>query len=154
MSGRAAFALWPWIEVGASLHTQRYASDADLDLEFVGFDLSARWQGLVFRGEFVEARVDRESPFQKLEQNGWYAEVAYVFDWDRRFLPLLAIVTRRDHLDLDKSRNGADDQRTWSLGLNLRLYRGLRFKLEHQWTEEDGANLDNDAFLSQVVFEF
>lgn len=162
LSGRLAYVRWPNFEIGASYHTQRYASTADLDLRFFGVDVAARWAGWELRGEYLEAAVeqgfeDAGGIFRRaadLEQDGWYLQLAYSFLWDRALLPSLTLASRYDVLDRDASTTGDDDQRLWALGVNFELYPHYRLKLEHQWLAEDGEPRDDNAFLLQMVLDF
>jgi hypothetical protein len=153
-SGRVAGVVWPWAEVGASYHGQRYDAAGQLDLEFAGFDLSTRWNGFELRYEYVNAFLERPLPASRLDQSGWYAQLSYTFDWDREALPALSLVTRYDRVDLDRELRGSDDRSFWSLGLNLNLYRHFRFKTEYQFARERGARKDNNTFFQQFVVDF
>ena len=153
VSGRVSWAHWPWFEIGTSVHRQRYADDADLDLAFTGFDIAARYRGFELRAEYVDALIERLLAAD-LEQDGWYAELAYVFDWDRDFLPQLKLVGRLEEIDLDQSRTDNGDRRSWSLGINAQIYERLRIKGEYQRIREDGAPRDDDAFRFQMVLDF
>lgn len=154
-TGRVAYTRWPNLEVGASLHQQRYSSQEDLDLRFQGFDLATRWNGFELRAEWVEAEIEQGLGLPDREESGWYAQLQYVFDWDRTFLPSVTLVGRWNDLDLDRSVTDGRDRQTLSFGLNFEIYSHVRFKLEAQQTEDDGlVDGDDDAFLSQFVFEF
>ncbi len=156
ISGRVAVAFWPWIEIGSSYHTQRYSLDglSDLDLDFFGFDVSARWKGWEVRTEYVTAELDQTTPTPALEQDGWYAQLSYTLLFDRETLPGITFVTRFDSVDLDDSVVGNDDRDLISVGVNLLIYEHFRFKSEYQRSEEDGPNLDNDQFIAQFVIDF
>lgn len=160
-SGRGGFVVWPWVEVGASYHGQKYSDDGRLGLRFLGADLSARWRGLELRTEYVDARVDLDgsaggTPARAadLRQHGWYLQLGYAFGWEREFLNQLMLVGRYDSVDLDESISGPDDRRFWSIGGNLRVYDHFRVKLELRLARENGPRRDDDAFLSQAVFDF
>lgn len=162
VSGRAGVVLWPWLEAGASLHTQRYSTQRDLGLRFAGGDLSGRWRGFELRAEYVSARLERETsdpagrpqPAPDLDQSGWYTQLSYTFERDREPFRSLALVTRYDRIDLDEAARVDDDQRAWSLGGNLSIYRHFRMKLEYQRVRESGPVKKNDAYLGQIAFDF
>jgi hypothetical protein len=153
LTGRASLVLWPGLEAGASFHTQRYATAADLGLRFTGFDLSARRAGFELRAEHVRARVDRAAA-PALRQDGWYAQLDYTLVWDRELLPSLSLVARREGLDLDDAVRGSNDTRRTAFGLNAKVYEHFRAKLEFQRNGEDGPRKRDDAFLGQLVVDF
>lgn len=162
ISTRLAYAFWPKLEIGTSYHRQRYASDQDLDLTFFGLDFAGRFKGFELRAEYVDADVERGlvSPtgvltrLQDLRQDGWYAQLAYAFHFDREFLPELELVGRLDQLDLDGDVTGNDDRDAFSLGINALLYDHFRLKAEYQFVDEDGPGLENDAFRLQFVIDY
>ncbi len=162
LSGRLAVAANRNFEIGASYHGQRYSSDGDLDLTFLGFDLAGRWKGWEARAEYVEASLDTSENDgfggvvrgPDLEQDGWYTQVGYNFVWFRDLLPSLGLVGRYDRVDLDRSLRGADDQQYLSLGLNALIYDHFRAKVEYRFADEDGPRLDNDTLLTQFVIDF
>ncbi len=155
LSGRIGYAFWPRFEVGTSFHTQRYADVADLDLTFFGLDFAARFAGFEVRAEYIDAEIERAEAFLgDLEQDGWYAQVAYAFQWDRELFPELKIVGRFDTLDLDAAVSGNDDLDSFAFGLNALIYDHFRLKAEYQWVDEDGPTLENDAFRLQFVLDY
>ncbi len=157
VSARFSCASYPWWEVGASYHTQKYDNAGEHELRFLGGDLAGRYRGFELRGEWVEAVTERGIaglPTPDLEQEGWYAQLAYLLNWDRQLLPSVALVTRYDEVDLDRTREGGDDRQFWSLGINAGIYEHFRAKLEYQLAREKGSNEKHDTFLSQFVVEF
>lgn len=155
LSGRIGYAFWPRFEVGTSFHTQRYADTADLDLTFFGLDFAARFAGFELRAEYIDAEIERAGTILgDLEQDGWYAQLAYAFQWDRDFLPQLKVVGRFDTLDLDGATTGNDDLDAFAIGLNALLYNHFRLKAEYQFVDEDGPTLENDAFRLQFVLDY
>ncbi len=153
LSGRAALVFWPGLELGASLHTQRYATRGEQGLRFVGFDLAARRAGFELRSEYVAARLERAG-LAPLRQDGSYAQLSYTFVWDRDTLPALSVLVRRERLDLDRAARGANDTRRTAFGLNLKLFEHFRAKAEYQLNGEDGPKKRDDAFLGQLVVDF
>ena len=157
ISARLSWVGYPWWEVGASYHTQKYDNSSEHELRFLGADFSGRYRGFELRTEWVEALAERGSAALRapdLEQEGWYAQLAYRFNWDRQLLPSLALVTRYDQVDLDRAREGGDDRQRWSLGINAGIYEHFGVKLEYQLADEKGLEKDDDAFLSQLVVDF
>lgn len=151
LTGRVAAVLWPWVEVGASIHSQKYG--ADQDLTFIGLDLAARWQGFELRTEYVTADLDRPV-IDDLGQDGWYSQLSYRFDLEREMLKSLTVAARFDQIDLDDDLTGNDDQRRWSLGTNFEIYEHFHAKLEYQLASESGTSLNNNAWLAAVVVDF
>jgi hypothetical protein len=145
------------MEVGASYHTQRYASTHDLGLRFAGGDFAGRWSGFELRAEYVAASLERETslgPAADLEQYGGYVQLSYHLDWDREFLPGLSLVGRFDSVDLDHGVSGNDDRKLWSTGFNLKLYDHFRLKTEYRWALEKGIHRDDNTFFSQFALDF
>lgn len=153
LTGRLAYTYWPYFEVGSSYHTQRYSTDGDLDISFLGVDLSGRWQGWDFRAEWVQSEVDR-SGLPALEEDGWYFQAAYTLGWERELFPELGLVARIDQVDLDSFASGNDEQDYVSLGLNFKIYDHFRFKTEYQFKDEEGPDRDDDTFYMQFVIDF
>ena len=153
VSGRLAYTYWPYFEVGSSYHSQRYSTDGDLDISFLGIDLSGRWRGWDLRAEWVQADVDR-SGLPALEEDGWYLQAAYTLAWDRELFPELGLVARIDQLDLDSFASGNDEQDFLSLGLNFKIYDHFRFKTEYQLKDENGPDRDDDTVYLQFVLDF
>ncbi|MCH9649929.1 MAG: porin [Deltaproteobacteria bacterium] len=161
LAARISFSPNSRVEVGVSHHGQRYSTEGDLDLRFFGLDLAARWQGFEWRSEWVDAELDRAttdgagglSLAEPLDQRGWYSQLTYTFDWDRRLLPSLTLATRYDSVDLDR---GLVDAGTdyFSLGINAKVFEQFRLKGEYRLGTEQGANRDNDSFLFQAVVDF
>ncbi len=161
LSGRLGYAFGRQTEIGASYHHQRYSTDSDLDLTFLGLDFSTRWNGWELRSEWVRAILDEPTSADRpiiddneLEQEGWYAQLAYSFHWNRELLPELRLISRYDVVDFDRDIQGNDDRRLWSVGFNLLLLDHLRTKFEYQFISEDGPSQDDDAFLFQMVLDF
>jgi hypothetical protein len=155
LTGRVGAVLWPWLEFGFSAHGQRYNSTgSDEDLLFLGADAAARWQGFELRGEYVDAALERDG-MSDLDQQGWYAQLSYTQYFDGKFYPEAAtLVGRVDGVDLDEDVDGNDDRVRYSIGANVAIYNHFRFKAEYQFATEDGPDLDDDAFLAQMVIDF
>lgn len=161
LAARISFSPNSRFEVGTSYHGQRYSTEGDLDLRFFGLDLAARWQGFEWRAEWVDAELDRAiadgagglSSIDPLEQRGWYSQLTYTIDWDRRLLPSLTLATRYDSVDLDRglTATGTD---FFSLAINARVLDQFRLKGEYRLGSEEGPSRDNDAFLFQAVVDF
>ncbi len=162
LSGRLGYAFGRRAEIGASYHHQRYSTDGDLDLSFMGLDFSTRWKGWELRSEWVSAVFDTPivdaTEFLpgkgELEQEGGYAQLAYSFQWNRDLLPEIRLISRYDVVDFDRNTTGNDDRRLWSVGVNLLLLDHLRTKFEYQFVSEDGQERDDDAFSFQMVLDF
>ena len=152
LSGRLGFAPIPHFELGTSYHQQRYSTDGDLGLDFLGFDLSGRFRGFELRAEWVPIWSEAAPP--DLRQEGYYTQLAYTFHRATTFLPAVSLVGRWDVVDLDRDITGNNDQELFSFGVNTALYQHLRFKLEYRWISEDGPARDNNTFLSQFVIDF
>jgi len=154
LSGRLGFAGWPWWEVGASYHGQRYSTNGDESLRFFGLDFAGRRKGFELRAEWVSASLDLPGPAGgDLEQQGWYSQLSYTKDWSRTFFPSLTLVSRYDDLVLD--RDLTDSGSTgWSFGVNSEVYENFRLKAEIQLLDEEGPKKDNDQFLLQAVVDF
>ncbi|MEM7352146.1 MAG: porin [Acidobacteriota bacterium] len=154
LSGRLGYAIGHRMEFGASFHHQRYASQQDLDLTFLGLDFSGRWKGFELRSEWLEAEIETATVSGDVEQRGFYAQLAYSFHWNRDLVPEVRLISRYDELDLDRAVSGNDDQRRLSVGLNVLIYDHFRTKLEYQFGSEDGPSRDDDAFLMQLVLDY
>lgn len=160
ITARGSYVFWPWFEVGASAHHQRYASDGDLDLDFLGLDVAGRYRGFELRAEWVDATVERgvlrfgelvRGP--DLEQEGLYSQLAYRFDWDREFLPSVTLVGRYDDLDLDGASN-RDDLSALSLGIKAEIYDHFKLKAEYQLFDEPVGTESADTLHLQAVVDF
>ena len=151
-TGRLATVFWPWLEIGASFHSQRF-DDAgpEQNLLFLGLDTSARWKGFELRGEYVYASADRVSA-PGLYQSGWYAQLGYTLEVERRFLDSIVFAVRVDEADLDRS--ASTGVLRYTLGSALQIYSHFRVKAEYRFETEEGPSKQNDAFMTAFVADF
>ncbi len=163
VTGRLAAVFWPWVEVGASVHHQKFRrTGGDPELLFLGADTAARWQGFELRAEYVYAKLDRAGLATSdtfaaffttdLYQAGWYAQLGYTLDVDCRFLESTLFVARVGQIELD--RHASDEQTHLSLGAAFEIYQHFRIKTEYRFAFENGPSMDNDAFLAGFVVDF
>lgn len=136
------------------------------DLAGYGFDLAAKLGPWEFQGEWSHLEIDRDAsaPPDSVEGlGGYYAQLAYRIrdDWVR-CLPFaddsasIALVARRDVIDLDDRRRGAggpDDERGWSFGINYRPTTKTVIKLEVR-DAESGAEGDEGSERGMIALEF
>lgn len=162
VTSRLAVIFWPWVEIGASVHSQKFKrAGANQDLLFLGMDASARWQGFELRAEYVYAALDRAGTpntgpsdlyTTDLYETGWYAQLGYTLDTHWRFLDSTIFVVRFDQVELD--RHASDERMRLSPGIALQIYDHFRIKTEYQFAFENGPKKDDDAFVAAFVVDF
>jgi hypothetical protein len=157
------------VNVGASGAFGKIGEDAD-PIRGYGVDASGKHGPWEFKGEYDQFEIDtphggpppidsagRLGPIRGL--HGWYAQLLYRFteDWVR-CLPFserdasVALVVRRDSVDLNDRVHGAsdqDDERAWTFGVTYRPTSRTAVKVSYR-IAESGA--DGDAGSDRNVF--
>lgn len=161
------------LDVGASGAFGKVGSESDRLTGF-GFDASAKTGPWEFKGEFDQFGIDTPDgaappidaagnlgPVRGL--HGWYGQLLYRFTdpWVRS-LPWaekdasVAILVRRDSVDLDDRVHGAsaqDDERAWSVGLNYRPTAKTVIKFEYRHARSGApGSLGSERDLFAVEF--
>ena len=151
-TGRVATSFWPWLEIGASFHSQRFdSSGPKQDLLFLGLDAAGRWRGFELRAEYVYASLDRVAD-TGLYQTGWYTQLSYTLDVNRRYLDSIVFVTRVDQIDPDRSVDRAVLR--YAFGSAWQIHAHFRVKAEYRVETEDGPSKRNNAFMAAFVADF
>ncbi|MEW6067544.1 MAG: porin [Nitrospirota bacterium] len=158
IGGRIGFLPIEGLELGFSYNTGKYDDEGRYNLEFIAGDIAYTVGDLTIKGEYVQSTA--ETSDDDITTDGYYIEASYIAlkeFWGMRYLEVAAryetIDPGQDLMDRFLLLEGQEAQAT-SLALNISPKKHFLFKFEYQFNTEDEPDLDNNAFLGQIVVDF
>ncbi len=150
----------PGLPANSRTMTGQYAADWNT----VGIDVQYYFGRFSFRGdwnrsteELIGANSLGANPTDReIERSAWRAQMAYhLFRNIKGVFEDIWLTFRADTRDPDRDLRNNADLRRYTIGVNLAPHEQVMFKLNYERVDEvDGAELDNNGALFQVVANF
>lgn len=137
----------------AASDVRRYPAD----FEAYGADVSVAWGGLETRAYYYASEEELEAaPTDALDRDGVTLEAGYTFPIDRPRFESLSLLGRYGVANEDTLAGGELEWSQYGIALKAQLSRSFHGSVAYvtQEEDEDSPELDDDALIAWLVFEF